>query len=130
MVPPPPAAFPKAAERSPNASRRCSPTPPAPARRPPPPPASRAETSAPLWPDWLDTIAPHFVNRGLWLQVFGMIRRLFYGLDRAAISRTHSSAGERSLHTGEVQGSIPCASTMFPPARFSSDQFSRQAIFR
>src|ERR1700716_3970600 len=26
-------------------------------------------------------------------------------------SRTHSSAGERSLHTGEVQGSIPCAST-------------------
>jgi hypothetical protein len=33
-------------------------------------------------------------------------------LGRAAYkSRTHSSAGERSLHTGEVQGSIPCAST-------------------
>src|SRR6516165_3853708 len=27
------------------------------------------------------------------------------------ISRAHSSAGERSLHTGEVQGSIPCAPT-------------------
>src|ERR1700730_3357612 len=26
-------------------------------------------------------------------------------------SRAHSSAGERSLHTGEVQGSIPCAPT-------------------
>jgi hypothetical protein len=28
------------------------------------------------------------------------------------ISRAHSSAGERSLHTGEVQGSIPCAPTI------------------
>src|SRR5260370_2130448 len=33
--------------------------------------------------------------------------------DRARKSRAHSSAGERSLHTGEVQGSIPCAPTMF-----------------
>lgn len=31
--------------------------------------------------------------------------------DRARNSRAHSSAGERSLHTGEVQGSIPCAPT-------------------
>src|SRR6266849_3787958 len=43
-------------------------------------------------------MGPHFVNRGLWRRAF-------------AKSRTHSSAGERSLHTGEVQGSIPCAST-------------------
>src|SRR6476620_2428004 len=40
-----------------------------------------------------------FVNRGLWQRVFHQVR-------------THSSAGERSLHTGEVQGSIPCASTI------------------
>src|SRR5712675_2949171 len=31
--------------------------------------------------------------------------------DGARKSRAHSSAGERSLHTGEVQGSIPCAPT-------------------
>jgi hypothetical protein len=30
----------------------------------------------------------------------------------AAEIRVHSSAGERSLHTGEVQGSIPCAPTI------------------
>src|SRR5262249_49616327 len=40
----------------------------------------------------LDTCGPRFVNR--------------------ALSRAHSSAGERSLHTGEVQGSIPCAPTI------------------
>src|SRR5260221_14041653 len=44
-------------------------------------------------------MGPHFVNRGLWRRAF-------------AKSRTHSSAGERSLHTGEVQGSIPWASTI------------------
>src|SRR5216117_4163043 len=42
-------------------------------------------------------------------------------LDRARKSRTHSSAGERSLHTGEVQGSIPCASTIFRPCGTISD---------
>ncbi len=31
------------------------------------------------------------------------------------VVRAHSSAGERSLHTGEVQGSIPCAPTIHPP---------------
>ena len=48
--------------------------------------------------------------------------------------RAHSSAGERSLHTGEVQGSIPCASTIkartpFRPAflkRVGRDQMMQQ----
>ena len=35
----------------------------------------------------------------------------FPAFEIARQSRTHSSAGERALHTGEVQGSIPCAST-------------------
>src|SRR3954452_13541344 len=43
-------------------------------------------------------------------------------LDRTRESRTHSSAGERSLHTGEVQGSIPCASTS--PLQFCSTPFA------
>src|SRR5260370_41495169 len=34
-----------------------------------------------------------------------------WAFDRRRKSRAHSSAGERSLHTGEVQGSIPCAPT-------------------
>ena len=46
----------------------------------------------------LDTPAPRFVNRTL--------------LALTRDGRAHSSAGERSLHTGEVQGSIPCAPTM------------------
>jgi hypothetical protein len=45
----------------------------------------------------LDTPAPRFVNRTL--------QALTHD------GRAHSSAGERSLHTGEVQGSIPCAPT-------------------
>ena len=45
----------------------------------------------------LDTPAPLFVNRTL--------------LALTHDGRAHSSAGERSLHTGEVQGSIPCAPT-------------------
>src|ERR1700761_7452284 len=45
----------------------------------------------------LDTPAPRFVNRAS---------------GHACGGRAHSSAGERSLHTGEVQGSIPCAPTI------------------
>src|ERR1700719_310418 len=45
----------------------------------------------------LDTPTPRFVNRTL--------------LALMHDGRAHSSAGERSLHTGEVQGSIPCAPT-------------------
>src|SRR5437868_7719365 len=64
---------------------------------------------------WLDTPPPHFVNRSLLDDTcIGSIRRLS-ALDFAGKSRTHSSAGERSLHTGEVQGSIPCASTRLNP---------------
>jgi hypothetical protein len=43
------------------------------------------------------------------------VGRRFLGPDRAQKSRAHSSAGERSLHTGEVQGSIPCAPTIKRP---------------
>ena len=115
-----PRSGPKAAARWPNASGRCSPTPPAPASRAEPEPAGRGvaadragfraagfrqigDRRSPL-----DTPAPHFVNRAS-----AVIR------DRRPIaaavpdrSRAHSSAGERSLHTGEVQGSIPCAPTI------------------
>src|SRR6201996_8336383 len=45
----------------------------------------------------LDTPAPRFVNRAS---------------GHTSGGRAHSSAGERSLHTGEVQGSIPCAPTI------------------
>jgi hypothetical protein len=43
-------------------------------------------------------------------------------------SRAHSSAGERSLHTGEVQGSIPCAPTRIDlrPFQFTSHQLARR----
>ena len=44
-------------------------------------------------------------------------------LDHAAKSRAHSSVGERSLHTGEVQGSIPCApTTLFSPEYLTTHQ--------
>jgi hypothetical protein len=49
----------------------------------------------------LDTPTPRFVNRTL--------------LASSTDGRAHSSAGERSLHTGEVQGSIPCAPTTQSP---------------
>src|SRR5205814_3933507 len=55
----------------------------------------------------LDTPGSHFVNRRL----ENCIVPACAALHCAQKSRTHSSAGERSLHTGEVQGSIPCAST-------------------
>ena len=45
-------------------------------------------------------------------------------------SRTHSSAGERSLHTGEVQGSIPCASTIFVRADDFGFEFQISGQFR
>src|SRR4051812_9177906 len=61
----------------------------------------------------LDSPAPHSVNRGS-----DEVHRRFPALETARQSRTHSSAGERSLHTGEVQGSIPCASTSKNPSRF------------
>src|SRR5260370_11530315 len=61
----------------------------------------------------LDTLAPHSVNRGLWRGVFSDPRPIYRPLIGSQKFRTHSSAGERSLHTGEVQGSIPCASTIF-----------------
>src|ERR1700710_515030 len=54
----------------------------------------------------LDSPALHSLNRG-----FNSASAGFPALGCAPQSRTHSSAGERSLHTGEVQGSIPCAST-------------------
>jgi hypothetical protein len=41
----------------------------------------------------------------------GCLRAVFWALAVRGFSRAHSSAGERSLHTGEVQGSIPCAPT-------------------
>jgi hypothetical protein len=62
--------------------------------------------------------------------VYCSIERRYIAFDRARKSRTHSSAGERSLHTGEVQGSIPCASTTFdlPRAEFTSKSFYVRAI--
>ena len=62
---------------------------------------------------WLDTAPPHFVNRGLCRPLLRP-DLMVPTADFADKSRTHSSAGERSLHTGEVQGSIPCASTIKP----------------
>ena len=56
----------------------------------------------------LDTMGAHFVNRGLW---HGPIRPSGVR-NRCTKSRAHSSAGERSLHTGEVIGSIPIAPTI------------------
>src|ERR1700720_2664500 len=45
-------------------------------------------------------------------------------------SRAHSSAGERSLHTGEVQGSIPCAPTSFDlrTTRFAANPFVQGSL--
>src|ERR1700730_9974048 len=45
-------------------------------------------------------------------------------------SRAHSSAGERSLHTGEVQGSIPCAPTRIANKQglFSTSQKFQSAV--
>ena len=59
----------------------------------------------------LDTDGPRFVNRGLWRHASSQFRPDWQVFDEAQHSRAHSSAGERSLHTGEVQGSIPCAPT-------------------
>lgn len=60
---------------------------------------------------WLDSPAPHSVNRGSDEMHRPTGRRCGARIAKRQ-SRTHSSAGERSLHTGEVQGSIPCASTI------------------
>jgi hypothetical protein len=57
----------------------------------------------------LDTGGPSFVNRDFWRVRVGASRT------RCTKTRAHSSAGERSLHTGEVQGSIPCAPTIKTP---------------
>ena len=63
----------------------------------------------------LDTRSPCFVNRTL-------LAFLCSG------GRAHSSAGERSLHTGEVQGSIPCAPTIKPTKSSNYRTVSRPVI--
>jgi hypothetical protein len=76
----------------------------------------------------LDSDRRHFVNRGHERRVCPL-RRPIYGVRSGAKkSRTHSSAGERSLHTGEVQGSIPCASTRDPPKRLERRSIRRLTI--
>src|SRR5690349_6000452 len=60
----------------------------------------------------LDSNRGRFVNRGHERRVSAGQAPIYRRRSRPLKSRTHSSAGERSLHTGEVQGSIPCASTI------------------
>ena len=57
-----------------------------------------------------------------------MLRKQLFFYDFSVERRRDK--GERSLHTGEVQGSIPCASTIFdlPRAEFASNQFTRERL--